>query len=327
MIKKEVIKFKPTLLPPMLKQKDYLGLDRSQIASKIAVRGKKNIGRYFLQLYTSIFGGYDSSNLFNPIIKINYEIKRNFIPDIIEYSENGRVYTEVKSVSLRTNQVSISKEQIENYSFANLKAYKEGDRLPETNFAFFRYGTSSLVQTHNLPDEQLLEILSQEARELSIYPLNLLLTALMLKSPHEKDRTIHRGSNVNTYYGIRGRILTLLQQKNGLEQFLEEKFFDSNLVEELMLDKLKVEQFESSDKYDLFCQRRKISPFRITKYSFSDRQLKKWLKYFEANHNKWLSFLKVSDLYQIYQDEEKCQTTEFPWETEERLNDEGELAF
>lgn len=324
---KKRVRFDPVFLSPLLKDKDFLDLDRGQFASKIAVRGKKNIGRFFLQLYTTMFGGYESSSLFNPVIKINYEIKRRFIPDVTEYTDNGRVYTEVKSVSLRTNQITISKEQIENYSFASLMAYQEGDKLPEINFGFFRYGYRDLVQSHNLPDKKLIELLSQEVRELSIYPLNLLLATLMLNPPHKKDRATPNSSNVNTYYSVKGKIITLLQQPKGLEQLLQQGDFGSDLVDELMLDKLKIEQFESSDKYDIFCQRRKMAPFRITKYYSSDRQLKKWLKYFNKNNDKVLSFLGVWDIYKMYQDEEKRQKTEFPWETEERLEDEGELAF
>jgi hypothetical protein len=94
-----------------------------------------------------------------------------------------------------------------------------------------------------------------------------------------------------------------------------------------MIDKLELEQFRSSDKYNIYSQKVKLAPFKVTRYFLSEENNKKWNKYFSEHHNDLFSILNIDNIFSQFKEEQTRQTEEFHWETKARKEAEAELPF
>jgi hypothetical protein len=362
--KKERIRvsFRPTLIDlPKKRKEDDLHLRASN--------SKKDIGSFYVELYASIFGGVVS-----PRFKGRHEFlmngdRRNMHPDILRKTPFGTDLLEIKSISNMDKRPSLSEEQVENLFYKFLfRIYSNQDSLPEFEQGVFHYGSASkYIHAYRYSTKDFIRILSKSTHNLVITPSNLnlfsyicsrkvsfdrestkseekcvsylrypkwLSTALASISTNEEVADFFSGfidakpkQKVSSYGFFPEYITSMTEEKR------KEIFIDS-----LMLDRLRVKTFNSSDLGDIFCQGYsldsgekynhpyKVNPFKITQYYLNGDDRVKWLDNLRSNHRYLLEeVVGVRDLF--YENFEASDSYELKSELVRQESDKGDLPF
>ncbi len=309
-MKRGPVHFSPVLLP-QLDLSDYSnarqvlieygGESIKDLFMKRSVIAKKNLGRYFVEVYTALYGG-EVNQEFRSSLFQSQNGTRKFSPDITRVDKNGINYTEVKGFSLYSGNCFINPGQLENYCYSFLQRVEEGDLAPSVNYAFFRYGRShESPEIQKLTNQELMKTLSNKGvyntHNLLIFPLNLML--FLISAPVYSIKNFNRGSSRrygrdNRSWLLRtGHVSKFHKGLESIDGFLTSA--DSEEIKGLfMIDKLKVRKYKSPKK--TYCGRYKVNPFEITEYYFEERDAAEWAKHFAETREKILRHVGIEDL-------------------------------
>jgi len=278
----------------------------------------KNLGSFYTSLYAALFGGEVS-----PLFKGRHDVLPNgelrmHTPDIIKESYAGATETEVKSISLRDNRISISREQLENYFNALLVKYcLKKEKYPEFELGVFRYGNPhKYVNLHFYSTEQFMNILFKSTHELVIMPSNLALFSFMCSRHSPRNRAGTKSeTKCTSYHRYDSKFLSsLANAKQPIDYLLSVPFeYDAPeafealstrdradiLCDKLLIDKLDFKRFSSENIGEVKSGESAFVPFRVTQFFMQDKYRQKWLRQFAKHHRYILEDLVgVRDLYQ-----------------------------
>ena len=297
-------------------------VESGEDARKRSVISRINTSTYFTELYSALFGGRTNKKRIRDILED--KILAQSVPDIIARGDEMTDYTEVKVCSVKTSGIKIPQKQIENYCYLYLfessRVFGEGKgRLPFLDYALFRYGNNWRTKgLHMLSNKSLVERLSSEKTELTILPLNLILSLLPLSKSELFDQSSSDSSlDYQQVYSIPGSILSQLHGGHGLENFLFEEGF--------YLSELKSRSFMSEPIVVNYYGNKVVNPFSVTRYYMSLEKEDKWRMYFLKNHFQILSHLGLEDRFETYDYMENCNSIKnFSLESEPEADDYNE---
>ena len=308
---KNYLEMRPSLLK-RVNGKDY------EEASKDMIKGRKNISRFFESIYTLMYGGKIMKEGKEDTKFILEGIQRSFSPDIVLEDEKKIETTEIKAYSIRTSAPHCSFKQISNYFFSLLEGFDNNGKIPNFNYAFFRYGNNKHTGgLDRLGNKDLVKRLSEEDKSLLIIPPNLLSFLFSFSRIEEKDRTsTHPQRDSYLYLRPRASALKKLYHNgkgidNLIEDFEERRegvidFSTYGELEDFCVDKLLVEHSKSPEiRAKYYGKTRIIEPFNITKYSLSEQDHLEWLDHFSKNHERILGDLGLRDIISEKEEEEK----------------------
>ena len=293
--------FKPIFEKPINKEFEFTGSCPQDVRNKLGIRGKKNIGHYFVHLVASIYGGYASGELFNYTSDLGNGYMRNFNPDIAKETNLGTDFTEVKSVSHRTSCFNFKKCQVENYLTAVLNAYETnlGEKAPSWNIALARYGKHELLGTHLLQDKELVKTLSHSPIEIVNLSSNLFLGLLLMSDIHTNNQFSSRRPRYESGWKFSGGTFSKLAEGCNPGELFDVERFNAISLDDFLIDKVKVKKRSSEEIGDFFAQlgrsRFKLKPFTMIDYSLSKKDTKEWFDFIYDNHELICEDLDIED--------------------------------
>lgn len=281
------------------------------IANRNQVLAGHNTADFYVHLYRALFDGEILRNEIGGISLREMAGEKLFCPDLERVGDNGTVYTEVKSISVKNSSPHCSLKQVENYFGAFMDRVASGEEGPGVEYAFFRYATTYVNKVkgkrrakgrplHLRTNDEHFEKLCGETRDLLVVPLNLAFF-IFLNSPTERmDQTSSDGSN-DEQKVLRpiGGFLTDLREGQ-LEKLRGRKYRESEFglyADEaskaeryLMLDGLEYQTMISEHvsarlfgKHEL---EQKVEPFRIYAYSMKEDAASEWNKWLREKRNR-----------------------------------------
>ncbi|MAH03795.1 hypothetical protein CMI39_03350 [Candidatus Pacearchaeota archaeon] len=304
--KRSVLEMKPFFIKPK-KVQDYSdNIHNSNVP-------KKNTSLFFSTIYEKLYKG--RINFKREYINLNGGGSRHLNPDITKQTSRGRIFTEIKTISVRNGAPHCPLWQIENYSLFLLKQFEKGIKLPYVNYSVFQYGDGKEGKLYELNKEGLIKRLSENRKYLTIIPFNLLLLLFSFSTIWNKDQTSSDSTrNSQKYLMPPGGIITILHKnKDAINKFITSFNCGEDIqgdrrkyscipkgdIKDFFLDKLFVERKESNPiKVNYSGKTNIIKPFSITKYKFKEKDYHSWLEHFSKNHKLILGDLGLEDLFE-----------------------------
>lgn len=284
-------------------------------ANLAAQHSAKNIGDFYVRVYTGLFRHEREANLaYEEFVEVRDE-RIQFRPDLRIEGLMGIEYTEVKGKTLNGAQVDFGKTQIETYAWAMLRDYYLG-KLSQIDIAIFRYGHSHKnFKLHSKTAIPALETLAKETRQGVVVPFNLFLMLIASSRKETRERIEEKDQD---YFRVSGRAISLLHEMDNFDTkyllreleshsskgkldfygTLKTKFEDARKFarrESLRLDDVIVRKRMSDELRPMHYNDTVVAPFPVTIYSLRDPE--RWARSFARNHKSLLEALKLRDLY------------------------------
>lgn len=322
MVKREVVtKFRngrihifAPLKPQQPKERDH-----SNATTRIQIAGE-NSSLFAGFGYQAIFGG----RAVLPEEKYPDEANgagtdsEHFRPDHVLDTPDGPIFTELKMISTSAAQPWCYNGQFFHYYHAMLDASDSGERAPQVQYAFCRYGPRKSLKLGRLTEGDLVRVLSKQIRGLTILPSNL-LAFLFLHTPfQEVDQSSARTGNIRGYWRPLGKDITALHRAHSISELnaitKKKGYYSMGCLTErdLNLDDLVIERFESPPKLYATATGRlyTVAPFTVTRYVNQDPA--RWAR--KAKRH----FKKISDA---------LGGDPTPPKREYNLDEEGDVSF
>jgi hypothetical protein len=273
---------------------------------------KDNTAAYFVSLCASLFGG--------KIIGYSHEETGadtqngdpiNFRPDIVRENKNEKIYTEVKSISVKFSTIFCALSQLEEYAYYVLKdALADRERLIEAEYAFCRYKQrEKSPKLSMLTNDELTQELAERTKSLLVVPMNLAI-ALFLgcrKFEFNQSTSMTREER-KPYWGVLGELVRELHHEphKFLATFGSKSGFErEELYDLLLLDNLDFERYYVDG---IRCREHRVSPFLVTRYfnSYPSKYKPRFQDVLRRHHERILvEHLGIRDRYQEAFDNEK----------------------
>lgn len=293
---------------------------------RIVIAGH-NVSSFYIHLYQAMERGrihVYSPQDFRKILEGSNGT--GFHPDVIKQSRHGMMFTEIKASAFR-NKVKSSSNQLKRYSIALLdRLREEGEELPWVEYAFFRYGSWDSYKTYagdakkcrEKDHRSLITRLSDETKDLTIVPLNLLIAIFSSPDFHVRENMNQATSNAFLYGGrqyqgqlnVYGGRFSDIHRKVKNVQDLISRLMERTRIDHpewLCLDELEIQKSElgedyscqSSDNEDSpFYIKREITPFPIIRFRMNKDAKKKFLANYQRHFARMFEqWVRIGDLY------------------------------
>ncbi len=256
-----------------------------------------NIASFYSAVFNSLFPGSIMRRFKTEKEALPNGEEINFHPDHIKYEGRRKIFTEIKSVSIRNSKPWCSDRQLENYCFDLLRDAEQPLFEPQLDYAFFRYGRGKkrLVKPNKAGNQELARVLAGRTADLLVVPSNFLFLMMLASNNVAMNQTTNKGPDEANYWKIYGHLISQLHKGTAtpidLAGSVKSEF---DLRKELCLDGLECTRTESPDNlyYAIF----RVKPFAITRYQ--NRDSAAWLEHFRTNHHRILTdILGIRDIY------------------------------
>jgi hypothetical protein len=297
---------------------------------------KDNIARFYVHLYTSMFGGdiLKEGQTYSHAYPLFNSNGHEFRPDVLVKKGMAEESIEIKAICRNHGKPWFGAQQflgycksfLEPYSNVTIGIFNYGGREPEKlhvckkNYACERRKVCS--------NRCLTERLSHSTNSLIVMPHNLATFIMALSKVESMDQTSSQSTiNSADYFRPYGHWLSTLQKEyknpdKAITDILSDKKLDQKRTleilpkqEDYLLNSLTAEQFKSSDIGEFFCSvpetsvRYKISEFQITKFSMP--ALPDWKTKFKEGFENYLVELGIWKLLKKEKPEEKPEEIPF----------------
>jgi hypothetical protein len=268
--------------------------ENEEEARKRAKVGNTNISRFFVHLYSTLYGGKIKKDPWGNGLSSHTPFV--FSPDIVREETENTIYTEVKATATNTSMIQCSGKQISNNIYETLNDIEEG-KQSRLEYAFFKYGTRRLTKGVNLlSNSGLVNSLVNSKKELVVFPLNLFLYVCSFAAISERDQSSSQYNVDNvTYFNTRGSTLTRLLNQSDIKDLNDDRY-TPEILKEFCLDDLKSERSTTPPVRLKYRTDFIIAPFPVTKWSIPEDKYSRFAEFLCENHKEISLSLGIRDL-------------------------------
>ena len=285
---------KATILEPHLnRQVEVVDARTAYIRS---ITSGENISEFFKYLYASIYGGRVKKDPWRR--GLNGSNQYSFNPDVVREEEGITIYTEIKATSAHSSQLHSRLKQEAN-NLCRILEEVEAGRIPEMEYALFKYGRYDLRGLYLLNNSQLVKTLARSNKELVVVPFNLFLHLTTSSRLETRDQT-KSGFNKDSpnYHVIRGSTHTELQDHERYLSELREEISQKHTLKELCLDDLEVEQSTTPLVEGYYRAPFTVEPFSVTRYFVPKEKYGKLVQSLAGHRKELTNALGIPDVTQ-----------------------------